>query len=89
MLCIRYLHKAIDENRTSVDVLKKTVYQTLMQKLLVGLFDPINSTEFRKYKVEDINTTVAQTRSYEAALQGMVFTILCSGLFLKLTPGPS
>jgi len=67
-----HLHTAVTLNETSEATITKAVERTFMQKMKVGLFDPLEGNPWRNLTLNDMNSTHAQTVAYEAALQSFV-----------------
>ncbi|CAE7287338.1 BXL2 [Symbiodinium pilosum] len=66
------LSKAIDMGLATDARLTEAVRRSFQVQFEVGRFDPPNSTEFHRYGVQDINSSLHQQISYEAALQSFV-----------------
>ena len=67
-----HLHTAVTLNETTEATITKAVERTFMQKMKVGLFDPLEGNPWRNLSLADMNSTHAQTVAYEAALQSFV-----------------
>ena len=67
-----HLHKAIAQNLTTTAVLAATVRRTLLQKMKLGLFDPLEAQGWTRLTDRDMGSAAHMQVSYEAALQGMV-----------------
>jgi beta-D-xylosidase 4 len=87
------LHQAINESLTSVAKLDAAVRRTTLQKMRLGLFDPVNasgvSNPWQNITADEVNTTHAQQVAYEAALMGIVLLKNGegNGTVLPLKPG--
>jgi len=57
---------------TTTEVLAATVRRTLMHKMKVGMFDPLEDQPWAKLTADDMGSDKHMQVSYEAALQGMV-----------------
>jgi hypothetical protein len=67
-----HLASAVNESLTNEATITKAVERTLMQKLKVGLFDPLEGDPWVKLALDDMNNTHAQQVAHEAALQSFV-----------------
>mmetsp|Transcript_71243 Transcript_71243/g.170150 ORF Transcript_71243/g.170150 Transcript_71243/m.170150 type:complete len:761 (-) Transcript_71243:129-2411(-) len=66
------LSQAIDMGLATEARLTEAVRRSFQVQFEVGRFDPANSTEFHRYGLQDINSSLHQQISYEAALQSFV-----------------
>eukprot|EP00041_Stephanoeca_diplocostata_P032967 m.1075633 g.1075633 ORF g.1075633 m.1075633 type:complete len:890 (+) comp24243_c0_seq1:40-2709(+) len=67
-----YLAQAIEQHLTTEALVTQAVNRTLMQKMKVGIFDPVEDQTWTKLTTADLNTSYAQQVAFEAALQGQV-----------------
>lgn len=67
-----HLHEAIERNLTTEAVLDGAVRRTLMHKMELGIFDPVEDVPWTKVTADVIGSAAHEQVSYEAALQGMV-----------------
>jgi len=67
-----YLLKAIELNMTTAAAVTRAVRRTLMQKMKVGLFDPVENQTWTKIGLKDLNSSYSQQVAFEMALQGLV-----------------
>jgi len=88
-----YLHQAVTQGLVKAADVTRAAKRTVMQKLKVGLFDPVVDKSGKPTKwialgsdISNINSTYSQQVSYEAALQAPVL-LKNDGNILPITNG--
>ena len=66
------LRRAIEANLTTAEALDRALRRTMLQKMRVGLFDPLEDQAWTRLPPDVIGSARHAQVSYEAALRGMV-----------------
>eukprot|EP00930_Biecheleria_cincta_P033581 TRINITY_DN23268_c0_g1_i1.p1 TRINITY_DN23268_c0_g1~~TRINITY_DN23268_c0_g1_i1.p1 ORF type:complete len:813 (-),score=128.88 TRINITY_DN23268_c0_g1_i1:19-2457(-) len=67
-----FLRSAIKLGLTTEHKLDEAVRRTSMQKMRLGVFDPLENQTWTNLGLESVNSTLHQQVAFEAALQGLV-----------------